>query len=240
MKLFTVCSMLFLTTFIYTQNQFVGIRSGVNLTDVRVNENLTGDYYVKPGLLVGGSYQFVFTNQLNLGVDLLYAQRGFLTDLLATYSVEGDSLPLNVIYKRELRHHYNYFNVPLKIGYSMGNKWKGFATIGICPAFLINAKEITPFFEQSSTEPFGAAVIYETKKVKAFDLSAQVELGGSVSLKEDKYRLFTSIGFQTGLLGFSKSGYNVGYDYVHFGYNITAGLNYAIQKKQAQVIPNIE
>mgnify|MGYP001560056611 CR=1 FL=1 len=35
----------------------------------------------------------------------------------------------------------------------------------------------------------------------------------------------------TGLMGFSASGYDVAYSYVHFGYNITVGLNYAIGKK---------
>jgi len=126
---------------VYGQTNLIGIQGGLNMTNLTAKETFNDTKY-RNGVLIGFNYEHLLSSKLSLETGLLYSQQGFkdiitFTDAMGNPSGENDNFKFN----------YDYLLVPLKIGYSFGEKFKITPRIGICPSVLINAKEKIPTFD---------------------------------------------------------------------------------------------
>jgi opacity protein-like surface antigen len=152
------------------QTHFIGFQGGLNLTNIYAEAFFKDDSYRK-GISSGINYELVFSDKYSVGVDLLYNQNGFQEKI-----IYRDNSGNEIITDIKTKFNYDYLSLPIKFGYQIGNKFKGFAKIGIIPSLLINAKTIVPNFDTDGniTEWQALNVFNDVSK---FDFAGLFEIG---------------------------------------------------------------
>ena len=203
----------------FGQVQSIGFQSGVNLT------NLTGDIFkdskYRTGIIGGFNYELLFKSNYTIGTDILYAQQGFIDNItiMDNYgNIIGDS-----------KHCYDYLSIPIKFGYTKGQKLKSFVKIGICPSFLLSAKSTVSKFD-SSGDVAGYEKVDIKNYVSKFDFGGLLELGVGYSL-ENRIELFSSLTGRKSLTSFSNSDYFQNSKIRHYGFSLMVGLKYRLNDK---------
>src|SRR5690554_2780435 len=106
------------------QNHFVGLKGGVNLNNRYTSiPNDKTDY--STGFIGGLSYEYKLKKDYTLGIDFLYAQKGYSNKIIFTDNngnPTGESVA--VIFD------FDYFSFPMKTGFTFGEKLIGFGNIG--------------------------------------------------------------------------------------------------------------
>jgi len=217
--LFTVCSF-----HAMGQHFLVGIRGGVNSTNIRPDDFLKTEN--RTGFSFGSTFDFSFTEHLMFGTGLMYDQRGFTISSIFT-----DEYGNPTGQKIKVRFNYDYLAVPLKSTVIFGRKLYGFASLGIVPAVIISAKTKIPGYtldEHGIT--VDAASIDVTKHVTKVDIAGLIEVGGGYKFKE-KYLVYSSIALQHSLNTYSNKDFFSSFQLRHYGMNVSLGLKYKLAYK---------
>jgi hypothetical protein len=112
----------FLAATISIQAQIsVGIKSGVNLADTRVNglfDNSLPEQTMYPGFTVGVIAEITLLNGFAFRPEFNFAQKGFVTDISITdFELLGIDIPLGA----RAKTRFNYVDMPLLLKYSKGS-----------------------------------------------------------------------------------------------------------------------
>jgi len=156
------------------QEQSIGILSGVNFTNVTSKHSTN----FRTGFIGGINYNVNFKNNYSFSMDILYSQQGYI-EKMEMIDETGHASGEYAIYKL----HCNYFGIPLKFGYSYGNKLKYTPRVGIHTSIMPKADLICPVFD-SDGNIIGKETLTLTNKYK-FDLSGLLELGVDFRLTEN-------------------------------------------------------
>lgn len=201
-------------------NHWIGLKGGVNLGNA-ISRNFLSQNGSRTGLVAGMTYEHLFKNQVSVGADLIYNQRGFTNGIVFT-----DDLGNPMDGKFTSKFNYNYLSLPFKAGFNFGNKLYGFANIGVVPSLLLSAKTISPTFN-SSSHLVGSETTKVTNRVSKFDFAGLVEIGAAIKLNE-RYCLSTSASFQHSFTSITNSEYFANSKITHFGLTLSLGLKYAL------------
>ncbi len=200
------------------QNHLAGVNLGLNLTDVSA-DNFFDEHRPRVGFSGGLTYTFLFANRFSLGTGLNYSQRGFLLDMVFT-----DETGQRIGDKHAVRYQYDYLSLPLKGGVYFGNRLRGFVNLGVIPAFLAQAKTITPVFRQNGE----ATMVFDvTSQVNRFDFAGLAEIGGAYVWK-GRYWLLASLAYRHSLTSFTNSAYFANSEVWHRGLNLSVGVSYLL------------
>ncbi len=217
-KIITILIVLF-TVPIFGQNHFIGLKGGINRTNV-ISDNFLSDNDYRNGFIVGLTYEYEFKNKFHIGLDLVYAQNGFKNDIIFT-----DETGNPIGQKATSDFNYDYLSLPIKGGFSLGNNFAGFLNLGVIPSLLINAETIIPTYENIAGETFDV-----TEKVTRFDIAGLIEIGGSYKFKE-RFLLFTSLAYQQSFTTITNEDYFSNGKAKNYGMTLSIGLRYALKKE---------
>ena len=136
------------------ESKRIGIRAGLNLANniaLSDGKRVDDDHSYRAALHIGITSRFNLANKFSLNPEILYSKKG--------YKQESESVVI----------HYNYVNLPLLVGYNLGEKF----TLQTGPEFgyLISAKM------DSDGEQIDLIELYE-----AFDIDVKrLELGLTIA-----------------------------------------------------------
>src|ERR1035437_1579534 len=183
------------------QSNLIGIKGGINWTDVSYYSGMKGDVgYVTNSVACissGLTYDYIDNGNFIWGVELLYEQRrytGIANIISPVYP------PPSPIY---LSDHYVYYAIPLKVCYILGETFFGFGNIGIAPAFLKSAID-----EHTTTDSIGnkTSTDYNLKNSNSnFELSGLIEIGCGYKLLKN-FEIITSFRLQDSFTSTNKYG----------------------------------
>lgn len=202
---------------LFSQNNLVGIKGGLNLTNIKTTEYLSATEE-STGFSGGITYERTFKEKLSFGVDLLYFQKGY--DWTLTFTNEFRDANGNTGKKSVAEFDYDYLSLPIKGGVVLGNKVSAFANIGLVPSILLSVNVYT-------TE--GTTVTGEENSSK-FDLGGLVELGASINLNA-KSIVFFSFGYQQSFTSISNKNYFPNADVKFYGAIAALGYKYQLVRK---------
>lgn len=151
----------------------------------------------------------------------MYSQRGFANSFSYTDN-SGNSITDNEITK----FNYDYVSLPLKAGLNFGSKVYNFASIGMVPSWLVNAKTTGPKFDANG-KLTGSETTDVTSRVSEFDLAGLVEIGGGYKI-QNKYWLFTSATYQHSFTTITNADYFANNKIRHNGLTLAVGLKCAL------------
>jgi hypothetical protein len=218
-KILTVLT-IFISIQTYGQNHFLGMQGGINLTNVN-SSNFMSNNDNRTGFNGGLTYQYYLNERFNLGIDLLYFQRGFTNDIVFT-----DEFGNPTGESATSEFNYDYLSLPLKGGIVIGDKFSGFANLGIIPSFLLDAKTITPAIEGFQEETTNNV----TDRVTKFDMGGLVEIGANYKITPD-FLLSATFGYQHSFTSITNDNYFSNGEVRHCGMVLSIGLKYALKKE---------
>ena len=218
MKRILIVLLLVFTSPVFGQNHFLGLKSGINWTNV--NSSLNFNTNKRTTANIGITYLYRVNKNFHLGTDLLLYPKGFTTSVEFT-DENGYPLDYNKVYFK-----YNYLTLPLKAGYSIGNKIAGFVNFGIVPSYLISAEHTFPSLDNN---PDGETIDV-TDLVNKFDFAGMIELGGSYKTN-DWLNIFVSLNYQHSFTSITNNEYLADSEVKNFGISLSFGIWFALQKK---------
>ena len=124
-----------------------------------------------------------------------------------------------------MKFHSDYLSFPLKIGYVLGDKFNGFAKVGICPSILISAQTTTPIINASGSIT-GENTFDSKNSLSKFDLGGLVELGAGYRIFEN-FDIFTSLMYSQSFTNYYKQMVNG--TIRHSGLSVSLGLKYRLK-----------
>ncbi len=205
------------------QNHFVGIDAGVYWSNV-TSRNFADKTNYKTSFSGGLTYEYFFNKSLSIETGMIYNLRGFTVKTPVTDEAGNPTGE-----EMTVEDNYNYLSVPIKIGYTFGNKFFGFVKLGLVPAVLLDAQTIIPAIN-SDGENTGQQTIDITSKVRNPDVAGLVELGGGYKFT-DRFRIKLSFSYQHSFTSITNSEYYTNSTILHNGMNLALGLNWAIKTK---------
>jgi hypothetical protein len=203
MRQFLSFLFILISTFALGQNHFVGLQSGLNFTSVKPNEDLENSS-MRTGFIGGVTYDLKFSNRYQIGIGLLYSQKGFNDKPIY---VEDENV---YVLDEKIKMNYDYLSFPIKFGYEMGNRIKIIPKIGIIPALLVKANH--------------------KDYVSKFDFGGLFEVGIENDLS-DKIVLCSALSYNQSLTNYFNSDYFDRYDdsaRKHYGFSLSVGFKYRL------------
>lgn len=200
------------------QNQYIGFKTGLNLNNIS-SENFMDDTGNRTGLTFGFIYELELKNQILLGADFLYSQKGFTNDISFT-SDNG-----TIIGEETSKYNYDYLSIPIKVGIKRGKKISASISTGIVPSVLIKDEFISPMLKDLM-DTYG---LNETSKINRFDIAGLVEINGNYNLN-NKFVLFASVSYQRSFTSITNSEYLPGSKVLHLGGTASVGIKYSLKK----------
>jgi len=224
---FLICA---LSTLSYSQTNRLGFVWGSRLSNVK--NGLEGiNTYLQSGWLGGITYEHEFANKLTFSSDLVLYKAGFL--LKQDFTDEYGNLRLN----QEIPFTYYYVGIPLRIGYSKGDKFFWTTKAGICPAMILFAKYLTP---GGTVNGFQQATYhhYFQSEIKQFDINAILEIGGGVKMG-NRVRLKLDLVGMFSFMNHTPDDFYKGYrstlfgspshrEMRHYGFGINVGIDFKL------------
>jgi len=204
------------------QLHYIGLQGGLTFSNISDDDFVENSKFRK-GITSGLNYEFQFSRNLLIGADLLYVQSGYLSDLIFM-----DEIGNVIREKAVVKDYYDYLSLPIKLGYEIGNKIKGFVRIGINTSILLKAQMIIPTFDDNFQET-GEYKLDVTNDVRKLDLGGIIELGGRYELNE-KFELISLIGYRHSFTTSTSSTYFESQVMKHYSFNISIGLKYKLNK----------
>jgi opacity protein-like surface antigen len=209
----------------YGQNHFIGIDAGIYWASIA-----SKDFISKPNFktdFAGGiSYEYFFNKNVSIGGGIQYNSRGFV---IKSETKSADNTAEN---EHKSKTAFNYVTLPLKLGFSFGNKFLGFAKIGVIPAILVKAQETIPVVNDNGevTENHTENL---TSKVRKMDIVGMVEIGGGYRIS-NQCRLKLSISYQHGFSSITTDNYHPNTTIRNRGIHLSLGLAWAITAKSLE------
>ena len=220
MRKLIIALILISTISVFGQNHIVGLKGGINLTNVNSSNFLISNEN-RTGFNGGLTYEYRLNTKFGLGMDLLYFQKGFTNDIVF---LDDNGNPTGESATSEF--NYDYLSLPLKAGFVRGDKFLGFANLGIIPSLLISAKTLSPtiggFFEETT--------INVTDRLTKFDLGGLVEIGANYKVAPD-ILLSVTCGYQHSFTSITNENYFSNAEVRHYGMLFSLGLKYVFKKE---------
>lgn len=218
MKIFlTACSLFFITITHAQISHNVGFFADFNLTNV-TSSDLPVAMVARPSF--GGGVSYERLGNIDLGVYLNFAPRGFKTSIDFT-NEQGE-----IIRTENIRYNFDYFELPIKIGKSFHIKDRSAVSIsiGLTPAVQTRAVVVYPedgfFIEDLET-------VQEIEGTNTFDLGGFIELKDYFNLS-DLISIFGSLRLQHSLTSFQMSELYPETTGMHNGLNVSVGMAYRL------------
>lgn len=204
----------------FAQNHLIGLKGGISLTNVN-SSDFTFNDADRRGFSGGLTYEYQFSPRLNLGLDVLYSQKGFIG-----YSIFTDEAGRPKGERSETEYNYDYLSFPVKVGFNgfFGSGGSIFLNLGVVPSVLSSAKTFMPGFEGF----FEDTTYYVSDKVTAYDFGGLIEVGVSHKLKK-RFFLFSSFSYQQSFISITNENYFEQGTATHLGKTISLGLKYALK-----------
>ena len=194
MKQITTLLIVLSTIPVFGQNHFIGLKGGINWTNT-ISTSFIGNNEFRNGITAGVTYDYKFKKKFHLGLDLVYAEKGFKNDIIFTDDT-GD--PIGE--KSTSDFNYDYLSLPIKGGFTVGNNFAGFLNLGIIPSWLIKSEMII------STSDHDREAFDVTDNVTKFDFGGLIEIGMSYKFQE-RFLLFTSFTYQQSFISITNENY---------------------------------
>lgn len=212
-----------LTIKVTGQNHLIGVKGGVNWTNIKSNNFLSQINY-RTTLTPGITYEYCINKNFCIGADFIYNQRGFHVDYNFTDEFGN---PNSETYS--VKYNYDYISLPIKAGFNFGTKLYGFTNIGIISSLLVDAKTTMPNFNWDGV--FQGNMTYDVKnRVSKFDFAGFAEIGGGYKLNERSY-VYTSFLLQHSFTKITNSNYFEYSKIWHHGMSLNVGFKYSLTKK---------
>jgi hypothetical protein len=224
MKRLLVIILIAISLNVFGQDHWIGFQGGLERSNV-TSTNSFSDTKFRPGITCGFNYELRFHNKWSLGADLLYTQKGFnfktvFTDNFGNVTGKSD----------KSQQLYDYLSIPIKIGYTIGNKLKGFAKIGICPSTILKAEGIYPVVDINANYLRTDKYNY-IHTVSKFDLGGLIELGARYGLKNN-LELFSSFTYNKSFTTFSNDKFFKDSKMRHYDFSLAVGLKFKLHVKK--------
>ena len=209
-----ITCLIFLSLTGNAQQKLIGIKGALALTNIEWGKGLPNTKFM-PNFATGFSFDYLFKNKVRLGSELLLERRGFKDKLNYT---DGNGVTIG-----ELKYSiaFTYISIPIKVGYTIGNRIYGFGNAGLIPAFLLSSKYNTDDIHfignnknLTSTNP-------------KFDLATLAEIGIGCKTKNN-INVYTAFRFQNSLTSTLKEPFANGRSPKHVGLSLCAGLSYQL------------
>ena len=221
MRQILIFSFILISSVAFGQKHLIGIQGGLNLTHFTSKEGF-GDTQMRTGFIGGITYDLKLTEKYRIGVDILYSQQGATSKYLFT----NDEGVFTGEEKTEM--YYDYLSVPIKFGYEFGNSTRLIPKIGIVPAIAIKAGIMAPTVDGNGTVT-GQETIDHMDNVSKFDFGGIVEFGIETDLSENLI-FCSNLNYKHSLTTFSNSNYFEGQDMRHYGFSVSVGIKYSLNK----------
>ncbi|MEM6299407.1 MAG: outer membrane beta-barrel protein [Bacteroidota bacterium] len=167
------------------QQHFWGVQFGVASTNIDDDKLILSDDQLvesrRTGLNAGLTYQYRVAKRFQLGFDILYAEKGENYEL-----IPPDFDPDDVF---RFMWNYQYISMPIKCGFSLGERFAGFTNVGIVPSWLLYGE----FMMTSNTILTNPENI--TREGNRFDLSGLLELGVRYQINK-RYVIYGQAAYQ--------------------------------------------
>jgi hypothetical protein len=201
----TVIVILTMTIFsTYGQNHFVGVDAGISWMNIASKDFIKPSF--KAGFTGGISYEYFFNENVSVGAGIIYHSRGYTIKSALTDSL-GNTL--------KIKTKFDYVSLPLKLGFSYGKKFFGFAKVGVIPAILVKAEEDSR---------------NRTNDIRRMDISGIFEIGAGYNIT-NRCRAKLSFSYQHGFSSITTDNYNPNIAIRNRGMNLVLGLSWAITTK---------
>jgi len=209
MKQVLLFLLVFLTVSSFAQKHFLGFKSGVNVSNI--NSDILDDSKFSPSFSAALTYDFQFKNHFLLGTALQYEQLGFKSKII--YFPEKMDFVL-----ADLKSVSNYIAIPLKLGYSFGEKWKGIVYLGVQTSYLLKSNNYFSYLNIEDKNNF-------TNDMKKYDFAGILELETRYMLS-DRINVFLNFGFLHSLVDFNKES---DYEIYNYRFNLSLGMKYSLK-----------
>jgi len=204
------------------QEYAIGMQGGLNFTNIT-----GGNFYLGTGLRMGMNagltYEWQSSGKMRLGVDVLYSEQGYIS-----YGTMQDKPGMETGVQFNVKNNFDYLAVPIKIGYTIGEKIKVIPRLGIVTSYLLKAETKIPgiYFGGQYFEP-------QTNKInnlRKYDFAGLAELG--VEFKLSDHLLFEpNITYKhsfSGIYAEDLIGIDMG-ELRHYGFAASVGVRYSFQ-----------
>ncbi len=172
-------------------------------------------------LLGGLMYEYQFKNKVSFGIDAMFTQRGFKNDLVFK---DNFGQPTGEKYKSNF--DYDYFSLPIKAGYTLGNKLQVFTNIEFVPSYIVSAKMSAPTIDVTG-KPLADFKINVVKNITKIDYAGAIDLGANYKLNQ-KFLLVGSISYQNSFNILTNANYLPSSKIFHSGLTIALGTKYLL------------
>ena len=207
---------LFVSINVFSQESLIGIKGGVGLNNMYLKDWPFDDKKSSVRFYGGVTYDYSLTEKFVIGTGLLYSQKGFKEDFLIA-SEEGDLLG-----EEEVRLNYNYISLPVKAGFSFGDRFFCVLSVGAVPSCLIKGVH-----KVTETIYVGSQSYDVSDRASRFDLAGMVELSGNIPLSE-QFVFSTSLGFQHSVTNLANDDFFEGTKMKHYSFNLSVGIKYVL------------
>lgn len=205
------------------QNHFIGVNCGINQTNITSN-NFINKSDNRTGLLAGITYEYLFKEHFSIGADLNYNQRGFTNEV-----VFADNLGNLTGEKFTYIFNYDYFSIPIKIGFNIGNKFYGFTNVGVIPSILVGAKTTSPILDKNG-KVSGIEIFDVTSIVSKVDFAGLIEIGGGYKF-DNRFCLISTFSYQPSFTTIANEEYFANSNIRFKGMTLSLGLKYQLTSK---------
>jgi len=214
MKFILLTTQLFYSIPTFAQNHLIGIKGGVSWSNTYNNStSRKGDN--RTGYSVGLSYEYNLKNHIVLGTDLIYLQEGY-----KFHALEADILPNG--FEPESNYNYDFLALPIKVGYTCGNKVSGLINIGLVPSILI-------YSEHTIRTPEG--LYGEEFNNNKFVIASLIEVGVNIRMS-NRLTFSTLLSYIINISYVNKASYvTFDFDQIYLqNLTLTGGVKYALTK----------
>ena len=203
---------------LFAQRHFIGVKGGINWSYAKTNTAFDGHDAARR--FQGGlTYRHQFNNGFYLGTDWIYAERGFENGLF-TGDLLLDICPFcsRIAIPESDRFIYNYWSLPIKAGFTIGDNIMFFSDVAIVPSRLIHATDLSPYYPDGYGKP------------DEWDFAAQLEVGGAFRLYS-RWAAYGSLSYLHGITSATNNEYFPEENLFHRGANFSFGVTYELKVK---------
>ena len=197
------------------QQKYIGVTGGVNWSNA-IKTGFVKNAYDRFSYHSGLTFNYMFTNGLQIAADAIYIQKGFEPKIIFTDN-QGNEIGTSRILSA-----YNYVSIPLKVGYTVGTDFCAFVNIGVIPSFLAKAR-----YSFDLPLPAGKQENDLTEYVQKFDLGAVIEIGSSYHLS-DNFSVQVRLGYQQSFTTFTTKDHFEGSTGYHNVVLLSSGVQYLL------------
>lgn len=215
--LFIIIFTCFVADLVQAQLNSVGIIGGYANTGANKYENLHPKYEPEANFVAGLQTSFQLSKKWFLDAEILYRQNGFRIPFVGV-NEESDA-------------NFSYLAFPLRTSYKIGNKIQGFISVGLTPALLLDAHQVSPLIGLGEEELIGTSIKIDLKDhTRNFDLSGLVAIGGRYNF--GKWALSLEGRYNRSFLDFEQSPIKSDYKFYHRSWQVLLGVHYILGKSK--------